>query len=146
MGLGLEFDLLADVPTAATPIVVAMSLLTNTPMVTPREDKTHGSGSKVDGIFKPGQRVLVVDDLITQGDSKLEAIGRLVSAGLKVQDVLVLVDREQGGVMQIQDAGYDIHVMYQFSDLVNFYCGEGLITEDTCAEILSYMSQQFVRK
>ncbi|MBI4049905.1 MAG: hypothetical protein HY398_00470 [Candidatus Doudnabacteria bacterium] len=138
---GLDYDLLADVPTAATPIVVAMSLITNCPMITPREGKTHGSGSKVDGIFTEGQRVLVVDDLITKGDSKLQAIDCLILAGLVVHDVLVLVDREQGGVAQLQDAGYQVHMVYPFSALVDFYCREGSITEETCAEILIYMAQ-----
>lgn len=93
----LEFDLLADVPTAATPIVAILMYKTRVPMVTPRELKTHGAGANIDGAFRPGQVAVVIDDLVTKADSKLNAINVLEAGGLKVRDVVVLVDREQGG-------------------------------------------------
>lgn len=72
---GLVFDLLADVPTSATPTVAMMSYLSKIPMITPRSDvKSHGLTTQVDGIFREGQVVLLVDDIITTADSKLEAI------------------------------------------------------------------------
>src|SRR5262249_2981402 len=88
-----EFDLPADVPMAATPFVAILSHLTRVPQITPREPKTHGSGARIDGVYQPGQTAVVIDDLVTGADSKLEAIRVLEDAGLTVRDVLVLVDR-----------------------------------------------------
>jgi uridine monophosphate synthetase len=51
----------------------------------------------------------LIDDLITKGQSKLEAIALLEDAGLKVKDILVLVDREQGGVEGLDARGYTVH-------------------------------------
>ncbi len=72
---GLNFDLIADVPTAATPIVAILSHELKIGMISPRKDeKEHGIMAKIDGVFQKGNVVLLVDDLVTQADSKLEAI------------------------------------------------------------------------
>src|SRR5215212_10545558 len=87
---GLSFDLMADVPIASSPFVAILTHLTRVPMVTPREVKGHGTGATVEGAFRPGQTVVVVDDLVTKADSKLEAARRLESQGLRVKDIVVL--------------------------------------------------------
>jgi orotate phosphoribosyltransferase len=90
------FDLLADVPTAATPIVAILSHQTRIPMISPeKEEKERGIIRKIDGVFHKGQTALLVDDLITQADSKFEMIRVLEENGLVVRRVVVLLDREQ---------------------------------------------------
>src|SRR4051812_18973061 len=99
MSKGLMFSLLADIPTAATPIVALISHKSRVPMISPRSDlKQHGIRRSIDGIYGKGQIVLLVDDLITRADSKLESLAVLSENGLKVHDIVVLIDREQGGV------------------------------------------------
>ncbi len=93
----LQFDLFADVPTAITPIVSILSHVTGIPMVTPRTDKkTYDSGAQIDGSFSKGDTAVLIDDLITEGDSKFPAIGVLEGSGVSVKDIIFLVDREQG--------------------------------------------------
>ena len=71
----LEYELLADIPTGITPIVAVMTYLGKVPMISPRkETKAYGLGVAIDGEYKEGQRVLLVDDLISPGDSKFDAI------------------------------------------------------------------------
>ena len=135
-----SFDLLADVPQAATPFVAILSHLTRIPQITPRERKTHGSGASIDGAFQPGQTAVVIDDLVTKADSKLEAIRVLEREGLRVRDVLVLVDREQGGARQLADAGYTLHAAARFSDLLEVYRRDGLIDAAAHARITEYMA------
>lgn len=138
--LGLAYNLVADVPTAATPIVAVFSHITKVPMVTPRETKTHGAGgAAIDGVFQPGQVVLLIDDLITKADSKLEAIRVLESHGLVVKDVMVLVDREQGGVQQLEAAGYRVHVAFKLSTLLKYYLESGRMSQETYHEIMEYL-------
>lgn len=137
----LDFDLIADVPTAATPIVAIISLLTGKPMITPRGEKSHGSGSVIDGRFEEGQRVVVIDDLITKAQSKLDAISSLQSQGLVVRDVVVLVDRQQGGVQDLTDQGYRVHWLFRLHDLLRVYRTKNLITQAESDEVVNYLER-----
>lgn len=83
--------------------------------------------------------VLLIDDLITKADSKLEAIRVLESHGLVVKDVMVLVDREQGGVQQLEAAGYRVHVAFKLSTLLKYYLESGRMSQETYHEIMEYL-------
>ena len=82
---GLSFDLLAATPLAGLPIGTAISLDMNVPLIYPRGTaKSYGTGKRIEGNWSAGQTVVVVDDLITSGDSLLQAIHYLREAGLQV--------------------------------------------------------------
>ncbi len=136
-----HFDLLADVPTAATPIVAVLSEKMWLPMITPREAKTHGSGGNIDGIFNFGERVLLIDDLITKADSKLEAIKTLEQGGLIVKDVVVLIDREQGGIKELEARGYKLHAALKLSEILNFYLELELINRELYDKVTAYLAE-----
>lgn len=134
----LEFDLLADVPTAATPIVSSLSDRLGIGMITPRTDsKSHGTGAKIDGLLPEdkNKKVIVIDDLVTKADSKIEAVGILKEQGLIVTDVVVLIDREQGGRRQLQEQGLNLHSALTLPQLLNFYQRIGKITTDQYQDI-----------
>ena len=136
----LKFDLFADVPTAATPIVAILSHLMKVPMVSPRkDDKEHGISRKIDGAFEAGQTALLIDDLITHAESKLETISTLKANGLTVKDVVVLVDREQGGAEQLETAGYKFHCAFKLSELLQFYQQEGEIDQSEYERTITYL-------
>lgn len=137
---GLEFDLLADVPIGSSPFVAILSHLTRVPMVTPREPKGHGTGVSVEGVFEAGQTAVVVDDLVTRADSKLEAARRLEGQGLRVRDIVVLLDREQGGREQLAAAGYALHAAVGFTELLDVYRRTGVIDEPTHSRIVDYLA------
>lgn len=138
----LFFQLIADVPTAATPIVAVLSHKLRVPMITPREEKSHGIGGGIDGRFMPGQNVLLVDDLITNAGSKLAAIATLEKKGLKVTDVLVIVDREQGGTEELKKRGYNLHSIFRLSGLLDYYLQEKMIDQDTHKWVQDYLRQK----
>jgi len=138
---GLQFDVYADVPTAATPLVAVLSHETGIPMISPRkESKGHGMAGSVDGVFKPGQVALLVDDLITTAESKLEAISALEQNGLIVHDVAVLVDREQGGMRELQRRGYACRAAIGLSALLTLYREQGIIDEGQYQRTLGYLA------
>jgi len=117
---GLKFDLIAGIPFAAISIATAMSLQSLVPMVFPRKDvKNYGTKNAVEGHFLLGQVALVVDDLITTGDSKMEAIETLQGGGLKVKDICVLLDREQGGREFLAQKGLGLHCVLTITELIN---------------------------
>ena len=137
---GLVFTRYADVPMAATPLVAVLSHLTRIPMITPREAKTHGAGGSINGFFHPGETVLVIDDVVTHADSKLEAIRTLEANGLVVHDVAVLVDREQGGPAAIAAAGYRLHAAVTISDLLDYWRASGGIPDEMYQRVSDYFA------
>ncbi len=136
----LHFDLYADIPTAATPFVAILSYTTGRPMISPRKDaKTYGLGVAIDGEFKPGQTALLVDDLVSQADSKFEAIEKLEKSGLIVKDLVMVIDRQQGGVATLQAKGYQVHAAATLTELLNRYLETGKIDQARYDEVKSYL-------
>lgn len=118
----LAFDRLAAIPYAALPIGTAISLLGGYPLVYPRKEaKSYGTKSEVEGIYQPGERVVVIDDLATTGESKLEAIEKLRNAGLQVEDVVVLIDRGSGVRDKLASRGYRLHVVFTLEQLLDIW-------------------------
>ena len=73
-----------------------------------KEAKTHGTGRRVEGNFSAGQRVVVVEDVITTGRSALQATEVIREEGGTVVGVLAVVDREQGGRAALEAAGLEV--------------------------------------
>ncbi len=120
----LKFDLIADIPTAATPLASSLSDRLKIGMITPRADKkTHGSGAKVDGMLKSdkGKMAVLIDDLVTRADSKLEAAKTLRDVGVKVKDVVVLIDREQGGASEMKKKKLKLHSAFTMQQMLDYF-------------------------
>lgn len=115
----LPFDLLAATPLAGLPIGTALCLDMNRPLIYPRKTaKSYGTGKNIEGRWSIGQTAVVIDDLITSGDSLLETIASVKAAGLKVHDAVVLIDREQGGRSFLAEQGYRLHAVTTLRDLL----------------------------
>lgn len=136
------FDVYADVPTAATPMVAILSHVTRIPMISPRKgEKKYGTTAPIDGIFAPGQRVLLVDDLITNAGSKLETISVLEDNRLIVSGVVVLIDREQGGGPELEKKGYACRAAFRLTELLEFYSNTGLISQEDYRRTMDYLQR-----
>ena len=83
-----------------------------------KEPKGHGRGKQIEGNFKEGDTIIVVDDVITTGGSTLKAIDAIEAAGGKVAFALVLVDREEGGRQAIEARGIPVLALYSRSTLL----------------------------
>jgi orotate phosphoribosyltransferase len=79
--------------------------------------KAHGRGKLIEGVFKEGDRVVIIDDVITTGGSTLQAIDAVEAAGGKVQFVLVLVDRQEGGRNNIEARGHPVVPIFTRADV-----------------------------
>lgn len=103
---GYSFDRIAGIPAAGLPLATAVSLETGIPMIFPRLNvKSHGTGRFIEGAYNEGERVLLLDDLITSGKSKIEALEVLRQAGLRVDHLVVLLERGTQGRKDMQAAG-----------------------------------------
>jgi orotate phosphoribosyltransferase len=74
--------------------------------------KEHGAARRIEGPWRPGLHVAVVDDTFTTGASALEAAEAIVDAGGEVRAVYALIDREQGAREAIESAGYAFHAIF----------------------------------
>jgi uridine monophosphate synthetase len=107
---GIAYDRLAGLPYAGLPIAVAMSLIAERPMIYVRKEaKDYGTKKLIEGEYAAGERALMIDDVVTSGGAKLDAVAPFRDAGLLVEDVLVIVDRSDGGAQALADAGLRLH-------------------------------------
>jgi orotate phosphoribosyltransferase len=83
-----------------------------------KEPKAHGTAKRLEGCFTAGDRVVVVEDVITTGGSALRAIEAVEAEGGTVEAVLSLVDREEGGREAIEARGYPVHALVFVSELL----------------------------
>jgi uridine monophosphate synthetase len=128
---GLAYDRLAGIPYAGLPIAVAMSLIGLRPVVYPRKEaKGYGTGRAVEGEYAAGERVLVVDDVVTSGGAKIEAVQALRAVGLVVEDILVVVDRQEPGSRVLADAGVSLHSVVGVVELLESLRRSNHIGED----------------
>ncbi len=83
-----------------------------------KEAKTHGTGKLVEGAFETGDRVVVIEDVITTGGSALKAVEAVREAGGVVLGVLALVDREEGGREVLEGAGLPVVALARAAEIV----------------------------
>jgi uridine monophosphate synthetase len=139
---GLTFDRIAGIPYAALPIGTAVALQTGRPLIYPRKEaKRYGTRRAIEGAFEAGERVVVLDDLITTGGSKIQAIAPLEEAGLVIEDVVVLIDRESGGREELAREGYRLHAVFTLHQILDVLAAQGEIDEEKRAQVLSWLGE-----
>ncbi len=137
----LTFDRLAALPYAGLPIGTAVALRGNLPLCFPRKEvKQHGMRAAIEGPFAEGETALVIDDLATRGTSALEALPKLRSAGLRVRDLAVLVDRESGARARLAAEGVALHAVFTLRQLITHWRRSGRIGADTAAEVEAFLA------
>jgi len=110
---GIDVDAVGGVATGGYPIVAAVALVSHLegkpmPSFIVREvTKEHGTKRQMEGQFKEGSRVAIVDDVITTGGSVRKAIEAVEAVKCKVVKVIVIVDRHEGGGDELKNKGYD---------------------------------------
>jgi uridine monophosphate synthetase len=128
----------AGLPMAGLPIAVAVGLATGLPVGYPRPTvKDHGTRKAIEGRFQAGDQVIVIDDLITDGGAKLDAIAPLRAAGLKVEHALVILDREQGGKESLRVAGVELHALFTLRQAVKVLVNR--IPSNQYREVVNYL-------
>lgn len=121
---GWELDAVGGLTLGADPIAYSISYASN---LTPpllraftirKEVKVHGTSKLIEGAFRQGDRVAIVEDVITTGQSALKAIDAVLAAGAQIAGVFALVDREEGGREAIEKAGYEVISVTQRQELM----------------------------
>ena len=138
----LQFSRIAGLPYAAIPIATAISLAGNYPMIYPRKEaKSYGTKAEIEGEYRVGETVVVIDDLATTGGSKFEAIEKLTGAGLVVKDVVVLVDRQSGAKESLEQAGYSMHAVLTIGQLLEYWEETSKVEKDKIEATRMFLKQ-----
>jgi orotate phosphoribosyltransferase len=120
---GWQPDSVGGLTLGADPVAYAIaytSAVAGTPLrafTVRKEAKVHGTGKLIEGPFTVGDRVVVIEDVITTGGSALKAIAAVTSAGATVAGVLAVVDREEGGRQAIERDGFSVIALATASEI-----------------------------
>jgi orotate phosphoribosyltransferase len=137
------FDRLAGIPTAGISFSSITAYHLKKPFIYVRPtERQHGRGRRVEGILSPGDRVLLMDDLITSGGSILKAAEAIRAEGGVVTDVVVLLDREENGQKNLAKNGIKLHYLLTTSEAAYKLYDIGAITEDQLSTILKQVKRK----
>jgi orotate phosphoribosyltransferase/uridine monophosphate synthetase len=132
------FDLVAGVPLGGLHIATAYSLLAKIPMIY-LHPKPDGKETSIEGVYEPGQRAIIMDDLATGGGSIVETADRLRDAGLIIKDAYVLVDRQVGARERLRLLGINLHAALTLEVILNYLMSSGLIDEEWYRRSMDYL-------
>lgn len=138
----LQYDRLAGVAYAALPIAGAISLELDRPWIFMRKEglkKDYGLGKSLEGEYKDGETVVMIEDLVTRATSLMEAIPAIENHGLKVKDCVVLLDYGKGGRKILEDAGYNLHAFMTVPELIEIMHTEGKIDDAKYQQCLEFL-------
>lgn len=141
-----NFDLICGVPYAALPMATAMSLESHIPLIIKRKEaKSYGTKKLIEGIFRKGQNCLLVEDVITSGKSLLETIPEIENEGVAVSDIVVVLDRQQGGKEFLEEKGYRVHTLFNISEVCEILKSEGKLLDEEIARINDFLAGNEVK-
>lgn len=136
-----KFDLICGVPYAALPMATAMSLESETPLIIKRKEaKNYGTKKLIEGIYEKGQNCLLVEDVITSGKSLLETIPEVENEGINIKNIVVVLDREQGGTQILESHGYSVHTLFRITEVCEILREEGLLEEEEITRINDFLA------
>ncbi|MEM2153599.1 MAG: orotate phosphoribosyltransferase [Nitrososphaeria archaeon] len=130
--IGLSnFDVICGIPTSGLVFASALAYSLEKPLIYIRKDvKSHGTQKSIEGFLKPGDRVLLVDDLITTGSSLISSSEMILGEGGLIKDAVVLVDREEGGITNLKNLGITVHYVAKVSELAKNLYENNIISEE----------------
>ena len=141
-----NFDLICGVPYAALPMATAMSLESYLPLIIKRKEaKEYGTKKMIEGIFQKGQNCLLVEDVITSGKSLLETIPEIENEGISVSDIVVVLDRQQGGKEMLESKGYRVHTLFTISEVCSILKEENQLSDDEVTRIDDFLKGNVVK-
>jgi orotate phosphoribosyltransferase len=137
-----SFDRVAGIPIAGTPFAALLAFRLSKPFLYTRQNlRLRGRERRVEGVLIPGDRVLLVDDLVTTGQSLKRAASAIRTEGGVVSDALVLLDREEGGRERLARNGINLHFVLGIGDAARMLYELSVIDEEQLDIILKQIKK-----
>ena len=111
-------DVLAGPELGAVALAASASLAAGLPfLIVRKEAKDYGTANRIEGVFEPGQRVCLVEDVVTTGGAAVAAVNALREAGLECRRAVCVVDRDEGGADALARLAVRLHPLFRVEDL-----------------------------
>lgn len=134
-------ELICGVPYSGLPIAAAISVTKQVPMILVRkEQKQHGLKREIEGEYHEHQSCVLIEDLVTTGGSVLKVAQMLRRNGLQVQDIAVLVDREQGAKAILEKAGCRLHPVITANELFSELKAANKLTDAEFEKVQEFLN------
>jgi orotate phosphoribosyltransferase len=132
-----SFDRVAGIPIAGTPFAALLAFRLKKPFIYTRQNlRLRGRERRVEGVLISGDRVLLVDDLVTTGQSLARAASAIRTEGGVVSDAFVLLDREEGGKERLAKTGINLHCVLKMGEAARILYEMSVIDEEQLNIIL----------
>ncbi len=141
--IGLEkIEAVAGVPTSGLTYATAVSYSLRKPLIYVRDEaKDYGTAKKIEGVMKPGAEVVILDDLITTGNSLIKTIDTIRSEGGEVDNALVLIDRLEGGRERLAEKKVKLNSVTNMLELTDLLYDMDLINDDENSAVKSQIKR-----
>ncbi len=138
------FELIAGVPLGGLLFGTALAMQMETPLIYARLDPLALGAEQtyIEGVYRPGQTAILVDDLTTGGGSLIETAEALRQQGLYVRDAVVLVNREQGAARRLLEAGIRLHPILTLEVLLTFLNEQGRLAAADYQRAIGYLTRE----
>lgn len=138
-----KIDKLASIELKGALILPSIACKVNLPCtIVRKEDKTYGVTGRIAGAdVAKGENILFFDDVVTEGLSKLEGIKVLEMLGAHVKNLMVVVDREEGGKENLEKLGYKVHALAKVSELVDLLFQTEQISKEQRDAVINYVKK-----
>ena len=138
-----SFDRIVGIPVAGIPFAALMAYSFKKPFLYVRKGvRLHGRQRRVEGILVPGDRVLLIDDLITSGLSLRRTAKTVTAEGGVVKDAFVLIDRQEGGEERLAKNGIKLHALLNADETATKLCELGMIDENQMKTMLKQVRKK----
>ena len=141
--IGSDFDSLGSIPTSGLIFASALGYEMLKPLIYVRkESKMYGRRKMVEGYLRPGEKVLLVDDVATTGTSLSNTIKVIRENGAIVKDAVAIISRLEGAEEKLQKMGVRLIAIATINDLINALHDKGLLHRNSLEEIIKQKADQ----
>lgn len=138
-----NFERIAGIPVAGIPFAAMIAYSLKKPFLYIRKGvRLHGRQRRIEGILSPGDRVLLIDDLVTTGLSLRKAAKAVMAEGGVVTETVVLIDRQEGGKGKLEKNGLKLHALLNISEIVGTLSELGALDEQQAKTILKQVKKK----
>lgn len=137
---GNNSEHVCGVPYTALPIATLLSVKAKKSMLMRRKEaKSYGTKKVIEGHYKPGDSCLIIEDVVTSGSSVLETVNDLRKEGLKADEAIIILDREQGGKQNLASNNVQMKSLFTMTQLIKVLVKNKKISEQIGQDVMNYL-------